>query len=138
MDPQRLRNMDVNQALAFFDAMEDDGFSGEERFLTDEELDYQNRLDPAEDCDNDEDTSPPTQARQESSHSSTEEGPSTSAAASQQLPGIGHGRLLQFFTSQGSLCREAATAHDPQGFSGGADSPTLWCYSCCSSHPATK
>ncbi|KAK7175582.1 hypothetical protein R3I93_002491 [Phoxinus phoxinus] len=85
--------MDLNQALAFFDAMEDDGFSGEESFLTDEELDYQDGLDPAEDHDNEEDTSPPTRARQESSHSSAEEGPSTSAAASQKLPGIGHGRL---------------------------------------------
>ncbi|XP_056098651.1 uncharacterized protein LOC130077440 [Rhinichthys klamathensis goyatoka] len=89
----RQRNMDANQALAFFDAMQDDGFSGEESFLTDEELDYQDGLDPAEDRDNEEDTSPPTQARQESSHSSAEEGPSTSAAASQQLPGMGHGRL---------------------------------------------
>ncbi|KAK7173416.1 hypothetical protein R3I93_003289 [Phoxinus phoxinus] len=51
MDRQRWRNMDLNQALAFFDAMEDDGFSGEESFLTDEELDYQNGLDPAEDHD---------------------------------------------------------------------------------------
>ena len=48
MDHQRLRNMDLNQALAFFDAMEDDGFSGEESFLTDEELDYQDGLEPTE------------------------------------------------------------------------------------------
>lgn len=40
--------MDANQALAFFDAMQDDEYSGEESFLTDEELDYQDGLDPAE------------------------------------------------------------------------------------------
>ncbi|XP_047657493.1 piggyBac transposable element-derived protein 3-like [Tachysurus fulvidraco] len=94
----RRRYMDANQALAFFEAMQDDEYSGEESFLTDEELHYQDGLDPAEDRDNEEDTSPPTQARQESSDSSAVEGPSTSAAAPQpstsaaapqQLPGLG-------------------------------------------------
>ncbi|XP_067283810.1 piggyBac transposable element-derived protein 4-like [Pseudorasbora parva] len=79
----RRRYMDANQALAFFEAMQDGEYSGEESFLTDEELDYQDGLDPAEDHDNEEDTSPPTQARQESSDFSAVEGPSTSTAAPQ-------------------------------------------------------
>jgi len=41
-------SMDLNESLDFFNDVQDDGFSGEESFLTDEELDYQDGLDPAE------------------------------------------------------------------------------------------
>ncbi|KAA8585675.1 hypothetical protein FQN60_004369, partial [Etheostoma spectabile] len=81
--------------------MEDEADSGEESFLTDEELAYQDGLDPAEDGDYEEDTTPPAQARQETPHSSEEEGPPTSPEASQQLLGRGH--RLRGRTRSGSL-----------------------------------
>jgi len=37
------RKIDVNRAQASFNAMQDEGFSGEQSFLTDEEIDYQDR-----------------------------------------------------------------------------------------------
>ncbi|XP_039504222.1 piggyBac transposable element-derived protein 4-like isoform X3 [Pimephales promelas] len=109
-------SMDLNESLDFFNDVQDDGFSGEESFLTDEELDYQDGLDPAEDGDNEEDTSPPTQTSQESSHSFAEEDPSTPAAESQEPPGIDHGRMQ-------SRKRARSRSRSRSGSSRGRQSP---------------